>query len=291
MKKIVCILLSLLSFCVFTSCECEHQGEWVTVTAVSCTAAGMDVLNCDLCGETQSRTISATGHNWVDANCESAKHCSLCNLIEGEALGHNYKTTVIKSATCTTDGNENNLCLNCNETHDSVITKKGHTNTLQSSGIDICSVCNAKTYSTYSVKAVSALYQRLLSPESATISSVYANNYTWENKNSVVVVINVSAKTAGGGTRNTDYVVLFDVQSKKMTFDLQSEVQNKIKSCESRMAVASSARKLELYDELNVYSNQKIEVLRLISYKSTKLVPQNVELITNEAKKASGVFN
>lgn len=31
-------------------------------------------------------------HAWKDATCTSAKVCSLCNITDGEALGHEYIT-------------------------------------------------------------------------------------------------------------------------------------------------------------------------------------------------------
>ena len=43
-------------------------------------------------------------HEWVEASCESPKTCSLCNAIEGEALGHTEEIVAGKSATCTEAG-------------------------------------------------------------------------------------------------------------------------------------------------------------------------------------------
>jgi hypothetical protein len=35
--------------------------------------------------------VAALGHKWVDATCETAKSCSVCNKTEGETLDHKYE--------------------------------------------------------------------------------------------------------------------------------------------------------------------------------------------------------
>ena len=39
-------------------------------------------------------------HQWVDADCDSPKTCSVCGETEGDALGHKY---------------ENGICTGCGE--------------------------------------------------------------------------------------------------------------------------------------------------------------------------------
>ena len=56
-------------------------------------------------------------HEWVEASCESPKTCSLCNAIEGEALGHTEEIVAGKTATCTEAGlTEGKKCSVCGET-------------------------------------------------------------------------------------------------------------------------------------------------------------------------------
>ena len=38
------------------------------------------------------------GHNWVDATCEKAKHCTRCEKTEGVALGHNWVDATYEEA-------------------------------------------------------------------------------------------------------------------------------------------------------------------------------------------------
>ncbi len=59
----------------------------------TCTETGLtEGKHCSVCDEVivKQVTIPAKGHRWVDADCENPKHCSGCDLTEGEALGHNY---------------------------------------------------------------------------------------------------------------------------------------------------------------------------------------------------------
>ena len=39
---------------------------------------------------TENTTVVPHQHSWMDASCTNAKKCIKCNLIEGEALGHDY---------------------------------------------------------------------------------------------------------------------------------------------------------------------------------------------------------
>ena len=58
-------------------------------------------------------------HTWKDADCETAKHCTACGLVEGEALGHTEATRDenVVAPTCTTDGHHDAVtyCSVCNK--------------------------------------------------------------------------------------------------------------------------------------------------------------------------------
>jgi len=75
MKKILAILLLISLFgmvLLFTSCEGDaHQhayGAWTVTKNASCTETGMRTRTCS-CGDVQSETIPARGHNFVDGFC------------------------------------------------------------------------------------------------------------------------------------------------------------------------------------------------------------------------------
>lgn len=60
------------------------------VTQCTCTTDGEVTMTCTRCKDSYNETQRATGHNWVDANCTKAKHCTNCDLKEGDALGHEF---------------------------------------------------------------------------------------------------------------------------------------------------------------------------------------------------------
>lgn len=121
MKKIICavsvLLASLLLLCscsLFESAICEHEWESATcetpqtctkcgaVTGealghdfqvetsvdVTCTTDGSKTMKCSRCGQTKTEVIQAQGHQWTEATCTEPKTCSVCNITEGEPLGH-----------------------------------------------------------------------------------------------------------------------------------------------------------------------------------------------------------
>lgn len=55
---------------------------------------------CDVVEKNDEHTFTVgdpLGHVWVDATCTAPKTCSRCNATEGEALGHDYKDTVLEN--------------------------------------------------------------------------------------------------------------------------------------------------------------------------------------------------
>ena len=292
MKRIISLFFVFI-FTIFglLSCNCNHQGTWITATEATCTMAGLELFECEVCGQQQTKTIPSRGHAWLDATCITPKKCSVCNLEEGEALGHNYTSETTKKTTCEFDGQEINTCTRCNDSYEAIIAKKGHTNTLQSSGADLCSICNTKTYTTYSTAALSVLYACLNAPKTASIKSIYSGEYTWENQNCIAVIINVTAQATAGGMSNADYVVLFNLDDGKMTFDLLGEIQDEISFCEKMYNSSSSASSKLHYLELKgKYLNQSLTLYSLMDNRSSKLEKQNISLFDDDAKDISGVF-
>ncbi len=79
---------------------CEYGIHTISPT---CTKDGYKTYTCD-CGYSYSETLSKTGHNWIDATCETPKTCSQCGLTEGNQLYHS-----VQYATCQTP----QMCSNC----------------------------------------------------------------------------------------------------------------------------------------------------------------------------------
>ncbi len=96
----------------------EHvYGDWITLSAATCTVSGSHEHVCEICGETEIEEIPAAGHTEVEdravaATCTASgktagSHCSVCGEVltaqrTVAALGHDYQT---EGATCSRCGN------------------------------------------------------------------------------------------------------------------------------------------------------------------------------------------
>jgi len=73
---------------------CNHTNTTVEgAVAPTCTADGHTGKTvCVDCGEVtdEGQAIRATGHKWVDADCDTPKTCSVCEATDGDALGHDW---------------------------------------------------------------------------------------------------------------------------------------------------------------------------------------------------------
>ena len=85
MKKYLLILpVFLLCAAILTGCSCQH--EWMEAT---CETA----KTCSKCDAVEGEAL---GHSWQEADCETPKTCSRCAVTEGAPLGH-----IWEAATCT----------------------------------------------------------------------------------------------------------------------------------------------------------------------------------------------
>ena len=118
MKKVLVFLtLTVVLLMCLVSCfeQPEHThnfGEWSTTKNATCTEDGVKTRYCD-CGEKQSDTISATGHNYVDNVCTN---CGVEHIMSACKHDDPEKIVVVdyKSPTCIETGlTEGMKCLNC----------------------------------------------------------------------------------------------------------------------------------------------------------------------------------
>ena len=91
-KKILCIIVLMLALvCLLASCgdnkdktttHTHNFGEWKTTKAATCTDDGIEERYCivENCEESETQTISATGHAYVNG------YCSKCETIYDGAL-------------------------------------------------------------------------------------------------------------------------------------------------------------------------------------------------------------
>ena len=132
----------------FTTEALGHDwGEWGVTTAPTCVTAGVETRTCSRCGETETRSIDATGvHtpgdtfivNMTPATCtedgsyDEVVYCAVCNQelsrnhVTVAKLGHNWSEWTITPATCTEEGVKTRTCARCDATETEVISAEGH---------------------------------------------------------------------------------------------------------------------------------------------------------------------
>jgi len=87
--------------------------------AATCTATGLsEGSHCTRCDDAtvEQQVTDALGHSWVDATCTTPKTCPVCSVIEGEALGHDYKWIVDTEPTVNSEGVKHEECTTCHDT-------------------------------------------------------------------------------------------------------------------------------------------------------------------------------
>ena len=112
----------------------EHTfGEWVEVTPAGCVDEGVRERVCTVCGEVETETIPAKGHNTLietvyptcTQNGYTKYYCPVCSYVHYRttlrATGHNSGTwKVVKSATANAQGRKMRSCTVCGEVLESV---------------------------------------------------------------------------------------------------------------------------------------------------------------------------
>jgi len=126
---------------VIHSCNDGHiWGGWTLTGRPTCTEAGEETRVCDICGERETRPVTATGHSWGawsvtnKPTCttagEETRICSVCNQPETRAVaatGHDWGEWVVTTKpTCTAAGEEARTCNTCNEKETRKVAAAGH---------------------------------------------------------------------------------------------------------------------------------------------------------------------
>ena len=133
--------------------QCAELDGWYTAETGG---TKIDKIGADEYGDKTYYARWTPAHTWVDATCTAPKTCSVCNITEGKALGHEYETTwsndadkhwhkcsrcsdktdeaphlwddgkVTAEPGCTTAGTKTFSCI-CGATKTENINAKGHT--------------------------------------------------------------------------------------------------------------------------------------------------------------------
>ena len=74
--------------------------QWEIISEPTCTEDGLAICHCLYCKKEVEKVLEKTEHAIIDATCEKASYCSVCNEVFGEPLDHQEK-----------EGH----CINCNK--------------------------------------------------------------------------------------------------------------------------------------------------------------------------------
>ena len=129
-----------LNFVVIGSSEHSHVWTaWEVTVGATCTTDGKRERSCTSCGEKQSETIPAAGHQWSgwtvkEPGCETtgeqSRVCTVCGTGENEiipAKGHSYGAWVTeKEASCGVTGSRYRECTDCGNREEKTIPALEH---------------------------------------------------------------------------------------------------------------------------------------------------------------------
>ena len=77
----------------------EHEYIKYVVEEPTCQSEGLAEYCCSVCDDTYTEKLDKVDHDFAPANCTSPERCTMCNLKQGVAYGHNF---------------QGNGCNNCN---------------------------------------------------------------------------------------------------------------------------------------------------------------------------------
>ena len=129
---------------------------------ITCTSEGVEIRTCSVCGETETRAISKTAHNYTakviapttTAQGYTLHTCSACgnsykDNYTDKLHTHSYTSKITKKATCAAEGVRTYTCL-CDDSYTEIIPMTAHkytakvvkpTYTAQCYTLHTCSVC------------------------------------------------------------------------------------------------------------------------------------------------------
>lgn len=113
-----------------------------TITPAGCTTDGEVTLKCERCGASMNEVVKALGHDYQDATCTAPATCSVCEITDGDPLGHlvnGWET--VNDSTCDVEGTQTGFCERCQTTIQVMVPRKEHT--WNNADPQECSECHA----------------------------------------------------------------------------------------------------------------------------------------------------
>ena len=109
------ILVCIFASCLLVSCSsadkqetklCTHRYDyWQVQSEPTCEDEGIKIRFCYDCGAPQREPLSAMGHTWAEATCQTLKTCSTCLKVEGELANHvEHKLPAVDPIPCVREG-------------------------------------------------------------------------------------------------------------------------------------------------------------------------------------------
>jgi len=159
-KKLLTAVISVFCAVFLTACQCQH--DWV---AADCTTA----KTCVNCKEVIGEPV---GHTWTPATCTKAKTCSACGREEGLPESHSWEP-----ATCTRPMR----CRNCH-TVSGAVAEHDWVGAVNMSGIEgrICVNCQEIEMNTDTWTPLTECEKLYASNEEAHLADIKVGN--WETR-------------------------------------------------------------------------------------------------------------
>lgn len=156
-RKLLITALFLLCALLLTACQCQH--DWV---AADCTTA----KTCVRCKESIGEPL---GHSWLPATCTQASTCSVCGRAEGTPASHNWV-----AATCTSPM----YCADCLTTSGTVADHVW-IGAVNKSGIEgrVCANCQTTEMFTYSWLPLTSCEKLNASNETAHFADIVVGDW------------------------------------------------------------------------------------------------------------------
>ena len=269
----------------------HSYGEWTTTKAATCTEAGSKAHKCTKCGNEETETISALGHDiehhaaqaptctekgW-DAY-DTCERCEYTTYVEQAATGHTEVVDSAVPATCTATGlTEGKHCSLCNEilTAQSKVEALGHNwNTTYT--VDQAATCTATGTESIHCSACS---------ETKDSRTIAATGHTYVDNKCTSCGATRTITSGGGGGGGAAAVVT--VPTTPTTETIVSKEENKTagEKATTTAIVESKVTNEKVTATVNVETSQKL-IEKAVENKSAEVV---LEIQTDKTAKTAEV--